>query len=43
MESKEMNLYSRKVASVDEIHEGGKIAVPNDAVNEGRALNVIQA
>ena len=25
------------------IPEGGKIAVPNDAVNEGRALNVIQA
>lgn len=38
-----LNLYSRKVASVDEIPEGGKIAVPNDAVNEGRALNVIQA
>lgn len=38
-----LNLYSRKVTSVDEIPEGGKIAVPNDAVNEGRALNVIQA
>lgn len=38
-----LNLYSRKLASVDEIPDGGKIAVPNDAVNEGRALNVIQA
>ncbi len=38
-----LNLYSRKVASVDEIPEGGKIAIPNDAVNGGRALNVLQA
>ena len=35
-----LNLYSRKLSSVDDIPEGGKIAVPNDAVNEGRALNV---
>ncbi len=38
-----LNLYSRKVASVDEIPEDGKIAIPNDAVNGGRALNVLQA
>lgn len=38
-----LNLYSRKVASVDEIPDGGKIAIPNDAVNGGRALNVLQA
>lgn len=38
-----LNLYSRKVANVDEIPEGGKIAIPNDAVNGGRALNVLQA
>ena len=38
-----LNLYSRKITSVDEIPVGGKIAVPNDAVNEGRALNVLQA
>ena len=38
-----LNLYSKKVSSVADIPEGGKIAVPNDAVNEGRALNVLQA
>jgi len=38
-----LNLYSRKVSSVDEISEGGKIAIPNDAVNGGRALTVLQA
>lgn len=38
-----LNVYSKKVTSVDEIPEGGKIAIPNDAVNGGRALNVLQA
>ncbi|MBR1672121.1 MAG: MetQ/NlpA family ABC transporter substrate-binding protein [Fretibacterium sp.] len=38
-----LNLYSRKLSRVADIPEGGKIAVPNDAVNEGRALNVLQA
>lgn len=37
-----MNLYSKKISSVDEIKEGDKIAIPNDAVNENRALTVIQ-
>lgn len=38
-----LNLYSRKITSVDEIKEGDKIAIPNDTVNENRALNVIQS
>lgn len=38
-----MNIYSNKVKDVSEITEGAKIAVPNDATNEGRALKVLQA
>ena len=38
-----LNIYSKKVKSVDEISDGGKIAIPNDAVNGGRALNVLKA
>ena len=38
-----LNVYSTRVSSVDEIPEGGRIAIPNDAVNGGRALNVLQA
>ncbi len=38
-----MNVYSKKVSDVSEIGEGAKIAVPNDATNEGRALKVIEA
>ena len=38
-----MNIYSDKISDVSEISDGGKIAVPNDATNEGRALKVIEA
>ncbi|MGN1108036.1 MAG: MetQ/NlpA family ABC transporter substrate-binding protein [Oscillospiraceae bacterium] len=38
-----LNIYSKKISSIDEIKDGDKIALPNDAVNENRALNVIQA
>lgn len=38
-----MNLYSDKHKSVDEFPDGGKVAVPNDPSNEGRALKVLQA
>ncbi|MDO5156870.1 MAG: MetQ/NlpA family ABC transporter substrate-binding protein [Eubacteriales bacterium] len=38
-----MNLYSNNHESVDEIPDGGKIAIPNDPSNEGRALKVLQA
>ncbi|MGM0472439.1 MAG: MetQ/NlpA family ABC transporter substrate-binding protein [Bacillota bacterium] len=33
-----MGLYSKEITSLDEIPEGAKIAIPNDATNEGRAL-----
>lgn len=38
-----MNIYSDKVSTVNEIGQGGKIAVPNDATNEGRALKIVEA
>lgn len=38
-----MNLYSRKIGSVDELKDGDKVAVPNDATNEGRALKLLEA
>ena len=37
------NIYSNKVKDVKDIKEGDKIAVANDASNEGRALRVLQA
>jgi D-methionine transport system substrate-binding protein len=37
-----LGLYSRKIKSVAEIREGDKIAIPNDAVNGGRALRVLE-
>lgn len=37
-----MGLYSEKVKSPDEIPEGGKIAIPNDASNGGRALLLLE-
>jgi D-methionine transport system substrate-binding protein len=37
-----LGLYSKKVKSVSEIKAGDKIAIPNDLVNEGRALRVIE-
>ncbi|WP_324823031.1 MetQ/NlpA family ABC transporter substrate-binding protein [Sinanaerobacter sp. ZZT-01] len=38
-----MNIYSDSISDVKEIKEGSKIAVPNDATNEGRALKVLEA
>lgn len=38
-----LNLYSKNISSLDEIKDGDIIAVPNDAVNEHRALSVLQA
>lgn len=38
-----MNIYSKKIKKVGEVKAGDKIAVPNDATNEGRALKVLQA
>lgn len=36
-----MGLYSNSVTAVDDIPEGGKIALPNDASNAARALQVL--
>jgi len=37
-----LNLFSKKIKSVDELKQGSKIAVPNDVTNEGRALIVLK-
>ena len=38
-----LNLYSRKVSSVDEIQDGDTVAIPDDVTNGGRALKVLAA
>lgn len=37
-----MNVFSAKYKSIDEIPEGGEVAVPNDPSNRARALLVLQ-
>lgn len=37
-----LGLYSSKHASLEDIPEGGEIAIPNDATNQARALLVLQ-
>lgn len=34
--------YSKKIKDISEITEGSKIAIPNDATNEGRALLLLE-
>ncbi|GAB3580911.1 MetQ/NlpA family ABC transporter substrate-binding protein [Calidifontibacter terrae] len=36
-------LYSKKHTKLDQIPQGGKIAIPNDATNQARALLVLQS
>ncbi|APX73268.1 MetQ/NlpA family ABC transporter substrate-binding protein (plasmid) [Companilactobacillus allii] len=38
-----MALYSKKISNLSEIKEGDSIAVPNDATNEGRALQLLES
>ena len=38
-----MGLYAGSSASLDAIPDGGKVALPNDATNEGRALLLLEA
>ncbi|GHV42210.1 lipoprotein [Spirochaetia bacterium] len=38
-----LGLYSKKIKSVSELKNGDKIALPNDVVNGGRALRVLEA
>jgi D-methionine transport system substrate-binding protein len=37
-----MAAYSKKIKTIDELQDGSTIIVPNDAVNEGRALLLLQ-
>lgn len=37
-----MALYSEEVTSIDQLEDGAEIAIPNDAVNGGRALILLQ-
>jgi|HigsolmetaAR202D_1030399.scaffolds.fasta_scaffold00042_25 ABC-type metal ion transport system, periplasmic component/surface antigen len=36
-----LGLYSKKVSSLDELADGATIAIPNDATNGGRALQLL--
>lgn len=38
-----MNLYSDSIKDVSELKDGDKVAVPNDASNEGRALKLLES
>ncbi|MDF2521614.1 MAG: lipoprotein YaeC family [Clostridia bacterium] len=38
-----MGIYSEKLASPDELKAGDKVAVPNDATNQARALMLLEA
>lgn len=37
-----LNLFSKKHASLEELPDGAKIAIPADPTNQGRALNVLK-
>lgn len=37
-----LGIYSNTIKSVDELKDGGKIAIPSDATNGGRALKVLE-
>ncbi|MCD8138355.1 MAG: MetQ/NlpA family ABC transporter substrate-binding protein [Planctomycetaceae bacterium] len=37
-----LGLYSRKIASLDDLKDGNLIAVPNDPTNEARALRLLE-
>lgn len=38
-----LGIYSRKIQSLDELDDGAVVAIPNDATNAGRALNLLAA
>ena len=37
-----LNIFSKKYSSIDELPEGASIAIPADAVNLGRALQILE-
>lgn len=38
-----LGIYSSKISALDEIADGAVVAIPNDATNGGRALNLLAA
>lgn len=42
IELEPMGVYSKKIHSLEELHEGATIAIPNDPTNEARALALLQ-
>lgn len=38
-----MGIFSNKIKSFDELKDGDKVAIPNDATNEGRALKLLES
>lgn len=38
-----MGIYSETIKSLDELKDGDKVGIPNDATNEGRALLLLQS
>lgn len=38
-----MGIYSNKIKSLDEVQDGTTVAIPNDATNGGRALNLLES
>lgn len=38
-----LGIYSRKIKSLNELSDGAMVAIPNDATNAGRALNLLAA
>ncbi|MFQ6342142.1 MetQ/NlpA family ABC transporter substrate-binding protein [Campylobacter sp. VTCC 70190] len=37
-----MGIYSKKIKDLEELKDGAKIAIPNDATNESRALELLE-
>lgn len=37
-----IGMYSKKIKNLSELKEGSKIAIPNDATNESRALELLE-
>ena len=38
-----MGIYSNKIKSLNEVKDGATVAIPNDATNGGRALNLLES
>ncbi len=42
MHNEPMGVYSRTIKNLDELPDGAKVGIPNDATNGGRALMVLE-